>query len=75
MPRRLTTGDRQCHVQAAGAERLAVDHGVRVAGAADGGDDLRLTRERPLEVARGDLEAPEDAVMAPTAGPAPPDAR
>src|SRR5215211_3729106 len=51
-------------VEAPGAERPAVDDRVGVARRADGGGDLRLPRERVLEVLRRDLDAPEDAVMA-----------
>src|SRR3954469_24183188 len=54
----------QHRVEATRAERLAVDDGVDVARGADRGDDLRLALERPVEVLGGDLEAPEDAVVA-----------
>src|SRR4051794_15798232 len=54
----------QHRVEAARAERLAVDHAVGVARRADRGNDLRLVLERPVEVLGGDLEPPEDAVVA-----------
>src|SRR3954451_11172338 len=54
----------QNRVEPAGAERLAVDHGVGVAGRADGLGDLGLPRERPPEVVRRDLDPAEDAVVA-----------
>src|SRR5215218_10010575 len=54
----------QHRVEAARAERLAVDHAVDVARGADRGDDLRLALERAIEVLGGDLEPPEDAVVA-----------
>src|SRR3954470_8126265 len=54
----------QHRVQTARAERLAVDHRVGVAGGADGGDDRLLARERAVQVLGGDLDAPEDAVVA-----------
>src|SRR5215203_862048 len=54
----------QDRVEAAGPERLAVDHRVDVARGADGGDELRLAFECPVEIVGGDLEPPEDAVVA-----------
>src|SRR3954451_17864631 len=63
MARRLRRAP-QHRVEAARAEGLAVDHRVGVAGRADCGDDRLLARERAVEVLGGDLEPPEDAVVA-----------
>src|SRR4051794_40009468 len=46
----------QHRVEAARAERLAVDDGMDVARGADRGDDLGLALERPVEILGGDLE-------------------
>src|SRR5689334_14752477 len=54
----------QHRVEAARPERLAVDHAVDVARGADRGDDLRLVLERTLEILFGDLEPPQDPVVA-----------
>src|ERR1044072_4431251 len=54
----------QNRVEAARPERLAVTPAVVVPRGADRGGDLGLALERAIEVLGGDLEPPENAVVA-----------